>query len=196
MTRTYKIVKDGQGSSGFLCPPGHPNHYYVLNEFNGPRGRAVQGISSIQYALRDEADASPLIKTQAERIINQARLICSEAWVRNVYGYFRNMYAHESGSRNASKAVSDKTNSLPPERHLAVLCIREYFPEHKPRVDLINDPGKGYGSWPCIKCGERVQYEARADAYAIVKTRVSGSGRTQWSYLTECAEGGAHEIGG
>jgi hypothetical protein len=185
--RTYKIVKDGQGSDGFLCPPGHWNHQYALHEYNGPRGRTVRGITGIQYALTEEADAAESVKSTVRRIMAAATLVCSEMYVRSVYGYFRHMYALESGSRDASDAVSDRTNSLPAERHLAVLCVREYFPEHAARVDLIEDAGHGYGSYPCVKCGERVQYEARIDALA----RVTSGHR--WSYDPVCpADGGKH----
>lgn len=89
------------------------------------------------------------------------------------------------------------TNPVPiepidPKRHLAVLCIREYFPDHEPRLDLIADPGKGYGAWPCTKCGERVQYEARLDKWAKVTTRMDGTGMTHWTRSGECSEGGDH----
>jgi hypothetical protein len=85
-----------------------------------------------------------------------------------------------------------KIDPIDPERHLAVLCIREYFPDHTPRLDLIDNPGKGHGSYPCTKCGEKVQYEAKFDKLTKVSTRVSGGGMTHWSYDTECPEGGDH----
>ena len=75
--------------------------------------------------------------------------------------------------------------------HGAVALIREYFPEHAPRLDLIADPGHGYGEWLCDKCGERVQYEARLDALAK-PIRSPSFGPTK--YKTECSKGGAHEV--
>lgn len=89
------------------------------------------------------------------------------------------------------------TNPVPidpiePNRHLAVLCIREYFPDHTPRLDLIENPGKGYGSHPCTKCGERVQYKAKFDKLTRVTTRIRGYGGTEWTYQTECPQGGDH----
>ena len=82
------------------------------------------------------------------------------------------------------------TNPVPiepidPERHLAVLTVRHYFPDHTPRLDLIADPGKGYGSWPCTKCGERVQYEAKFDKLARFTDRSDDPG---------CPQGGDHTI--
>ncbi|MEV7675031.1 hypothetical protein [Streptomyces sp. NPDC088752] len=83
---------------------------------------------------------------------------------------------------------------IDPARHLAVMCIREYFPDHEPRTELIENPGKGYGAHPCTKCGQKVQYEAKFDAHAVVTTRMDGTGMTHWSYDTECPEGGAHTV--
>lgn len=89
------------------------------------------------------------------------------------------------------------TNPVPieridPARHLAVLCIREYFPDHEPRLDLIENPGKGYGSYPCTKCGERVQYVAKFDKLTTVTTRIVLGEGTVWTYSTECSRGGDH----
>lgn len=317
MARTYKI-NSTSGSSGFMCPPGHYNHTHSLEEYSGPRGRSVIGVSSLDYIDDEHADASPALVAAVNKIREESRAnwVASEAWIRNVYGYFRTMYSPDSETRDASKAVSyspaeesvkaarntladafDDLGTLPwvtddgqgeanvrsyrdgsprpmraarrgyevtakpdgskvyvyaladdgtrygalpileryatalttagytdvrieepqntattvvperviatpattpepidPARHLAVLCIREYFSDHEPRLELIANPGNGYGSRACTKCGEKVQYEAKLDAYAVVSTRVSGSGMTQWSYGTECAEGGAHTI--
>lgn len=193
--RHYKIVSGKNGGTGsFLAPPGDPALTHSLHEFTGPRGRTVIGISHISYALTDEADAAESIKATVRNLLERAQREPSELWVRNVYGYFRSMYAPESGTRNVSDAISDSSNSLPAERHLGFLCVREYFPDHEPRLDLIADPGKGYGSYPCLKCDERVQYEARFDALVKVTTRLSGSGITQWSYAVECFDGSAHVI--
>ncbi len=178
----YRIDKDGQGAGGLMCPPGHPNLFYVAKMYTGPRGRKVIGWSSIDSVL-DDPDASEGVKRTVRRILDSAKLTCSEDWLRQVYGYFRHSYAPESLTRNVSESISDRSDSLPPERHLAVLCVREYFPDHQPRLDLITDPGKGYGSWPCTKCGAKVQYEARIDAHAVYDTRKA-----------ECPNGGTHTI--
>lgn len=296
-TRFYKIERGGVG--GFMCPPGHWNHSWELNEYSSSRSRTVQGSYTIDYAESDEANASETLRQQVARIKAESSLVLSEAWVREVYGYFRNMWVPESGSHSASDLISyneaeisagkaetllretfakrypplevpdnyrrgvtpvygrrrgfevtakrdgsrvyvyaladdgtrydadhlseyatvledafDNVRHEPmsdkhagrivadvrevpepkdPETHAAVACVRRYFPDHQPRLDLIENPGKGYGSWPCSKCGEKVQYEAKLDAYAIVSTRVSGSGMTHWSYKTECDKGGKHE---
>jgi hypothetical protein len=182
----YAISHDGHGSGGFMCPPGHWNHEYTLNGYYGGRRKAnADSISGIGYALEEDSGASESVKERVRRIMDAATLTDSDMWERSVYGYFRYSYAPENGDRNVSNAISDHSDSLPAERHLAVLCIREYFPDHEPRLDLIADPGKGYGSYPCVKCGERVQYEARFDALAFVKPH--------GGYGTECPRGGKHE---
>lgn len=83
---------------------------------------------------------------------------------------------------------------IDPARHLAVLTIQKYFPSHTPRLDLIANPGKGYGAWPCVKCGAAVQYEAKQDKLTKVSTRMDGEGMTHWTYETECPEGGDHTL--
>lgn len=286
-TRTYKIVK-GRGLSNFLCPPGHWNHTYRLEEYSSPRGRTVQNTFTIDYAEDPSSLASDHIRQEVQRIKAEAELVASEAWVRDVYGYFRSMYVPESGERNADKLISfhpveevekatrqvlreagfkrasgilsggngyevtvardaskvfvyhvaegervkgagelldyysaleaagfsdvetqaatekhttrvratpiEVPSSMPPERHAAVALIREYFPDHEPRVDLINNPGKGYGAYPCSKCGEVVQYEARFDAHAILHTRTIPGKGTEVTYTTECKVGGKHTV--
>lgn len=188
----YKIVKGSSGS--FLCPPGHPHHLWTLEGYESTRHRNPFSIGPLDGALADDFDGSDAIKRRVRKIFDEAELILSEAWIREVYGYFRHMYAPENGSRNAADAVSDRTGKTDPARHLAVLCVQEYFPDHTPRLDLIEDPGKGYGSWPCTKCGAKVQYEARFDAHTVVTTRTVPGEGTQWTYGVECPMGGGHTI--
>lgn len=192
-TTDYRIVKDGHGAGGFMSPPGHPSHTYSVNIYTSPRARKVIGSMSITSAATDEHVPAG-VRARVRKILADAELSMSNLWVRHVYGYWRNMYVPESGSTNASDLISDSTHSLPAERHGAVAHIRKYFPDHKPRTDLIADPGKGYGSWPCTKCGERVQYDETRDALCIVTTRLSGSGITMWNYEPNCAKGGAHTV--
>lgn len=283
----YRIVPGGQ--LNFMCPPGHPNHTQHIEEFNGPRGRTVQGSYGLDTVLRED-HFSEALKRRVQAIFDKAEMVESEMWVRSVYSYFRTMYVPESGDRNvnglisykpvnevraaASKALYDakfpryksRMNPEPnrgfevlvakdaslvfvyhyesgerkdgavelldymeallaagfvdvvaqaatedhntrmtarppvvpvamdPERHAAVACIREYFPGHQPRLDLIEDARKRYGNYPCTKCGKPVQYEAKFDALAVVTTRVDGSGMTHWTYTTECSAGGKHEV--
>jgi hypothetical protein len=179
MTNRYKISKGDRGSGGFLCPPGHPFHTYTAV---GMEGSAEVSWGSLDMILNDP-DAEPKVRARAQAIMTAAQLTYSEAWIRQVYGYFRDCYAPESGSRNVSECVIRRKNdpAIPDERHLAVLAVRQHFPDHQARADLIKDSSHGYGSWPCVKCGATVQYEARFDALAVF-----GSGPA-------CPEGGQHE---
>jgi hypothetical protein len=185
--RAYRINRDGWGMGGFLCPPGHWNHFYVLEEYTSPRGRKVIGSFQLEYVFDVAAHADSGIKTQALRIMTDAPLADSDLWERYVYGYYRNMYLPEDGSLRADDLIRDSEHSLPAERHAAVASIRQYFPGHQPRLDLITDPGTGYGSWPCSKCGLRVQYEAREDALCVVRNTGPG-----WVRDPVCDHGGPH----
>jgi hypothetical protein len=82
--------------------------------------------------------------------------------------------------------------AMDPERHTAVAMIRDYYPLHRPRLDLIDNPRPTTG--PCLKCGQKVQYEGKLDKLAIVSTRMTVHGMTIWDYKTDCANGGDHAI--
>lgn len=225
MTKPLYILKnDGQGSGGFLAPPGHPSHFYSVEGYWGGRIKPVNGpdlIAGIGFLIKNEyGDVPAELKARAQQIMDSAVLVYSEKWIRNVYGYFRNSYSSDGTDRNVSHAISsgklhchcgqefwnrkgldyhlDKSGigqsdhyevavPLPPaEHHLGYLMVREYFPEHTPRLDLIKDPGSDYGSHKCPKCGKNVQYEARKDAFCEVFT-------SPWRWIPDCPSGGQHE---
>lgn len=186
MSRFYKIVSGRDGGTGsFLCPPKHGRHGYSLEEYAGPRGRRVIGVYAIDYVLSADADASAELRRTVQRIMSEPLPQPSEMWLAMVYGYYRHMWLPQDGSRNAVDLISQRdteVSDLPPERHAAVAAIREYFPGHEPRTDLIENPGRGYGAWPCVKCGRRVQYEPRFDALAEFGTGPA------------CTDGASHEL--
>jgi hypothetical protein len=228
----HRIVRDGQGQGGFLAPPGHPDHFFVVRSYYvrpgktsvnisaRERGNGADGYSSVSSVAANQYGEYPDgIVAGARHVLERAELTCSGGWMRMVYGYFRNSYSPDGTDRNVGNAVifnplgcrvcgkpvltavhgytdpafdhEYSPRSRPAaEHHLGYLCVRKYFPDHEPRLDLIADPGQGYGSWPCAKCGRRVQYEARVDALAEV---ISGM---RWQYITECPEGGQHELSG
>lgn len=181
-----KVVNNGMGALGFLCPPGHPHHTYALE---APQ-RGDKATYPLSRALETPLDFPSAVVSEVRVLFGSAQLVCSEKWMRNVYGYFRGSYSPDGTDRTASHAVSTGR----PEHHLAALTVREYFPDHQPRLDLIADPGNGYGSYPCVKCGQRVQYEARHDAHTTVTVTPDDRGVNQWDYRTECPRGGQHEI--
>lgn len=160
----WSITSENNGSGGFLCPPGHPNHRYSVIEGPARNPRTIMAVDSA--ATEEWVPAG--VRERAARLLTDARLVESPLWVGMVYGYFHSMYLPESGSANVADLITDRKNELPAERHAAVAYIRRYFPQHSPRLDLIKDPGKGYGSYACVHCDVRVQYEARGDGLAVM----------------------------
>lgn len=162
----FRIINDGQGMGCFLCPPGDPKHRYFIREMSSSRWNAYEVGA---YALDTEAQWVPEgIRRMAARMLGQAQRVESPAWVAHVYGYFRNMYAPEGQPwTTANGLLPGKPGEYPDDWHAGAVAVRRYFPEHVTRADLIRDPGRGYGSYPCVHCGERVQYEARVDALVI-----------------------------
>lgn len=178
----FRFKRDARHAmGGFLMPPGHPNHEYYVAEYVSPRGRRELGTYALASVTDSEWIPAP-VRARAQRILDGAELRCSELWVRNVYGYFRDMYLPESGSTNASDLVSDRANQLPAESHAAVAWVRRFFPDHAPRTDLIADSRFCHGAYACVKCGKSVQYSARLDALAPFE-----------SASAVCESGGVHE---
>lgn len=162
----FRFKRDARRAlGGFLMPPGHPNHEYYVAEYVSPRGRRELGTYALDSVIDSEWIPAP-VRARAQRILDGAELRCSELWVRDVYGYFRDMYLPESGSTNVSDMVSDSAHALPVDRHAAVAFVRRFFPDHEARTDLIADASYCYGAYACVKCGKSVQYSARLDAYA------------------------------
>jgi hypothetical protein len=150
--------------------------------YRTPKSRTEYGSCSLNFALANP-DRFAMVINRVRREFELANLVCSELWLRHVYGYFRNMYAPESGTRDTSQAILDTTHSLPADRHLAVLCVREHFPDHEPREDLITNTHRLYGAFPCTKCGQTVQYTAKQDGWEVFATS-----------KTDCNKGGKHEV--
>lgn len=177
-TRYYKIVSGGMGS--FLCPPGHPNHTrHVMEKAGNHREVGSMAIdSATRYDYLPEA-----IRDRAQRLIDNATMVESDLWVRSVYGYFRNMWTADGRMwERADNLNVGRPDGAPDDWHAAPLYIRQYFPDHAVRADLIASPGKGYGSYPCDKCGTAVQYEPSADKLA------------PYGGTPECPEGGDHVV--
>jgi hypothetical protein len=111
MAKTLYLIKhDGQGSGGFLSPPGHPSHFYSVEGYYGGWVKPVSGpdlIAGLDYLIKDEyGDVPAFVKAEATQIMESAQLRCSEAWLRTVYGYFRNSYSPDGTDRNVSHAIS------------------------------------------------------------------------------------------
>jgi hypothetical protein len=241
----FRTGKDG-GSGSFLSPPGHAALTYSIYGYHSsgkgrPRTDRPSGpdtIMSIESLAEDEGGYYPKWAVEkAKRILAESTTEPSEAWVQQVYGYFKHSYSPDGTDRNVSNAISSSklhckcgeefwsqralnlhidlergrargpkgrpargnaghyeiaVPTPPAEHHLGYLCVKGYFPEHTPRLDLIEGDGSGYGSRPCIKCGENVQYEARHDGWAKVRTTVTGL----WGGTDPVCpkDGGKHEV--
>lgn len=204
----YRIIAGSMGD--FLCPPGHPNHFYELR--GARRGQLMKNphtISSVESAASEEsAEYLPTeIVRQARHLLRSAQLVRSELWERYVYSYFRNSYSADGINRNADRLLivgmawhvdkGSRYSSLNrsdeklraddprviPEHHAAYLLVKSYFPEADPRLDLIADASGGYGQKTCAKCGKSLQYEAKVDAFAEAITA-----------RLDCPNGGMHSI--
>lgn len=98
----------------------------------------------------------------------------------------------EYSSLNEGPVVTWDDPRVVPEHNAGFLCVRKYFPDAKPRLDLIKALQLGLqlsGTRPCIKCGEGVQYEAHLDAFAVVTPDFP-----KWKYSRACSAGGQHEV--
>lgn len=188
MAEVYKIVKNGQGLAGFMNPPGDPAHIYVIESYSSNRHN-TQHTGSYSIST-DDAWIPQAIRNQARDVLTESQPIASELWMRNVYGYFHGMWTPNGVKwSNVDQLVSKRPDGAPLDWHAAVVHIRRWFPDHEPRADMIADPGKGYGTWPCTKCGQRVQYEPRLDALAVRTESTGETGRA------ECPAFGKHTTG-
>lgn len=172
----YAIIPGYSGN--FLCPPGHPNHRW---EVRGASSRAKlttdpDFIGSVENVAANWSMPAG-IRKDAQKKLDEAQLVCSELWLRYVYGYFRNCYSPDGTDRNVQVMI----DAGPPEHHLGYLMVKRYFPDAEPRLDLIADSSGGYGARKCAKCGTKLQYEASVDAFAEAITA-----------RLDCPSGGQH----
>ena len=207
---TMRIVNRSSGS--FLAPPGHPTLRYSIEAGprEGTQRYETSGpnlIAGLDYALTNEyGDCPPAVVAEAKRIFAESTLVRSELWERGVYGYFRNCYSPDGVDRNVSNCLivgqaervdkGSQYDSLnrgdvvraddprcTPEHHLGYLTVKQYFPEAKPRPELMLDGNGLYGQLPCTKCETLCQYEAKVDAFAEPITAKLG-----------CPNGGEHTV--
>lgn len=130
----WRIVASGMG--GFMDPPGAPSHSHSVED--GPAYNP-SCCMSLESALA-ESYVPEHIKARVRGIIAQAEITYPESWVRSVYAYFACCYSPDGVDRNVSNCIVDRSPTFPvrdPARHLGVLFIRRWLPEHEPRMDLI-----------------------------------------------------------
>lgn len=134
-------VKSG-GGGGFLNPPNDAEHLYHIEE---ERGGQNVGFLSLRTCL--DYDWIPRqVKIRCKGLLNRDIQYQDETWIQSVYNYFRHCYSFDGIDRSASDCIIDNTDSLPVEKHLAVLFIQQWDKNHAPRLDLIANNGP-LGAW-------------------------------------------------
>lgn len=170
MDYRYELSRSDRGVGTLLSPPGHPDFEWTVKQFNKMGPKAIHGEWPISYAAGEDPEIPEHMRRAARKKIEQNPPVCSEGWLRHVYGYMRNMYSLDGKPwTDAGKLVQDPDRKLPPEYHAGVIVVRRHFPDHQPRPDLI-DPAPGtklYGAYPCVHCGRQTQYEARIDKLTV-----------------------------
>lgn len=149
MAKTGFICKDGascfylqqEGMGCFLNPPGDAEHKYSIIEERG--GHAV-GFYSLRSAIK-ETWIPNRVNLLANRLIKKCHPVPDPLWIAEVYNYFENCYAPDDLDQSISNCIVDPMNTLPAERHLAVLHIREWFPDYPIRYEFLD--GAPFGSW-------------------------------------------------
>jgi hypothetical protein len=183
MPDVYRILPGSAGS--LMCPPGHPNlsHHVVGATSLRKLEDDPHTLMAVDSAAKDEYLPAG-IRKDAQKLLDNAKLIRSELWERHVYGYYRNCYSPDGTERRVENLLilkGDEPEAVP-EHHAAYLLVKSYFPDAEPRLDLIADASGGYGSRPCTKCGTALQYEAKVDRFAEAIT-----------CKVACPKGGEHD---
>lgn len=171
--RTYKINRTS-GSSGSLCPPGHYNHTMSLEEYNGPRGRKVIGIMSLDYIDNEHAAAYDFMVESVNRVREESRKnwVASEAWIRSVYGYFRDSYSPDGETRDVSKAItySPVSESVKAARKALADAFEVpgtlYTTEIRP-LPWLNEDGQGEADAKSYRDGSKRPMRAARRGYEV-----------------------------
>lgn len=141
----YYLKSGGMGS--FCTPEGHADRSNHIVEM---RGGHEMGSMSITAAA--EADYLPArVKSTAQKILRLQSLNVTEEFISSCYAYFRNCYSPDGMNRSASSCLIPGQNCtpdkpLPPEHHLGYLMVKEYDPNHTPRLDLIENPPTSFSA--------------------------------------------------
>lgn len=84
----YKIVRGGMG--GALCPPGHPQHTHSIQTYESSRDRVPFGSMALEGVFREKSP--DYVRQIVRKMLDNATLVYSEAWQRQVYMHFRHCY--------------------------------------------------------------------------------------------------------
>ena len=154
-----RIVKGSMGS--FLDPPNSPQRQYRVIGWDRPhRTREPDFSMSLEGAL-DSDWISEGIKRRIQALYDCADMQPTEEWLSSVYGYFKNCYSPDGKDRNVSNCLIVRLAKQQPQREgeryrigtfreqpygdelpdpnkaLAVMHIRKFFPDHEIREDLL-----------------------------------------------------------
>lgn len=136
----FYLRHESMGS--FLNPPGDAEYKYSIIEERG--GHAV-GFYSLR-AVINETWMPLKVRSLARAYVKSARnIIPDPLWVADVYNYFKHCYAPDDFDRSIEHMIVDPGNTLPVERNLAVMYIKEWFPDYPIRYEFLD--GAPFGSW-------------------------------------------------
>jgi hypothetical protein len=159
--RPLFLTRQNAGAGSMGRPPNHASHFFGI--VGGvDRGRGFQEYASVD-SYRDSPEIHGKVRALLDRegfdpetFLKRPMLPLDhprvEAWVRSQYAYFHTCYSPDGKDRNVSCCLTGvKPGERPPEHHLAHLAVVEFYPEAKPRLDLIENPPKwgkgGEGHW-------------------------------------------------
>lgn len=135
---SYRLskIEPGHGPGSLLEPPNHPRYgtqsiytQHGNTPTRGPqylfRGRGYESLDEIDKLFKPLPYSDPLVKL----------------WEEDLYAYFHTCYSPDGKDRNASGCLTRvKPGEKPAEHHLAYLAVKQYYPNVKPRLDLIEHP--------------------------------------------------------
>ena len=132
---SYSLGSKGVGS--FLEPPNHPR-YEAQGIYTGHGNDPPAAQMQIYYRGRGYRTIEGLDR-QFKPLPYTHQLV--KLWEEDLYAYMSTCYSQDGIDRNVSNAKCGvKPGGMPPERHLAYLAVKKYYPEAKPRLDLIKTP--------------------------------------------------------
>jgi hypothetical protein len=144
-----RVVTDGRGMGGFLCPPEHPCHVARV-ETELRRMPENRGGMSLEFAATCEwvggaarGAAKRLLREWSEKRPPLSREDVRD-WTREVLGYFRGCYKacgdvactdDKCWHAPALVIASDRDPMQFVELHAGVRAIRRYYPEFAPTAE-------------------------------------------------------------
>lgn len=126
----------GQGS--FLDPPNYPTHKFGISS----RFRSQDIVSFSKEEPQFKEQLKPYLKF--DKLPENHPEV--QKWIKQHYSYFKNSYSKNGINRNVNDAIINEKDELPNNHHLAFLAVRKFYPNHKPRKDLIKSKAWVWGN--------------------------------------------------